>query len=240
MNRRKTKAPQQDAGAAQNKQADLDRDRESAIGEYLTTNQGLRISHTDDSLKAGDAGPDAAGGFPPPREDHAFRPRTDSRAGRPRPRLLARTAFSRSTSLWPSSPGRLSAGSGASRRRSSCASPRCAGSRGSADTVRDVRGFATKFYTDEGVYDLVGNNIPVFFIQDAIKFPDLIHAVKPEPHNEMPQAATAHDTFWDFFSLMPESDAHAHVGAVRPRPSAELSHDGGLRRPHLPPGQRRR
>jgi len=80
-----------------------------------------------------------------------------------------------------------------------------AGSRGSADTVRDVRGFAVKFYTREGNYDLVGNNIPVFFIQDAIKFPDLIHAVKPEPHHEMPQAASAHDTFWDFVSLMPES-----------------------------------
>ncbi|MES2188267.1 MAG: catalase [Pseudomonadota bacterium] len=80
-----------------------------------------------------------------------------------------------------------------------------AGSRGSADTVRDVRGFAVKFYTPEGNYDLVGNNIPVFFIQDAMKFPDLIHAVKPEPHNEMPQAASAHDTFWDFASLMPES-----------------------------------
>lgn len=66
------------------------------------------------------------------------------------------------------------------------------------DTARDVRGFATKFYTDEGNYDLVGNNIPVFFIQDAMKFPDLIHAVKPEPHNEMPQATSAHDTFWDF------------------------------------------
>ncbi len=80
-----------------------------------------------------------------------------------------------------------------------------AGSRGSADTVRDVRGFSVKFYTDEGNYDLVGNNIPVFFIQDAIKFPDLVHALKPEPHNEMPQAASAHDTFWDFVSLMPES-----------------------------------
>jgi catalase len=80
-----------------------------------------------------------------------------------------------------------------------------AGSAGSADTVRDVRGFAVKFYTAEGNYDLVGNNIPVFFIQDAIKFPDLIHAVKPEPHHGMPQAASAHDTFWDFASLMPES-----------------------------------
>ncbi|BDT66594.1 catalase HPII [Comamonadaceae bacterium OS-1] len=80
-----------------------------------------------------------------------------------------------------------------------------AGSRGSADTARDARGFAVKFYTAEGNYDLVGNNIPVFFIQDAIKFPDLVHAVKPEPHNEIPQAASAHDTFWDFVTLMPES-----------------------------------
>ena len=80
-----------------------------------------------------------------------------------------------------------------------------AGSRGSADSVRDVRGFAVKFYTAEGNYDLVGNNMPVFFIQDAMKFPDLIHAVKPEPHHEMPQAASAHDTFWDFASLMPET-----------------------------------
>jgi len=80
-----------------------------------------------------------------------------------------------------------------------------AGSRGSADTARDVRGFAAKFYTDEGVFDLVGNNIPVFFIQDGIKFPDLIHAAKPEPDREIPQAQTAHDTFWDFVSLTPES-----------------------------------
>jgi catalase len=79
------------------------------------------------------------------------------------------------------------------------------GSRGSADTVRDVRGFATKFYTQEGVYDLVGNNMPVFFVQDAIKFPDFVHAVKPEPKNEIPQASSAHDSFWDFCSLTPES-----------------------------------
>ena len=79
------------------------------------------------------------------------------------------------------------------------------GERGSADTVRDARGFAVKFYTDEGNWDLVGNNIPVFFIQDAMKFPDLVHAAKPEPHFAMPQASTAHDTFWDFVSLMPES-----------------------------------
>ena len=80
-----------------------------------------------------------------------------------------------------------------------------AGSRGSADTARDVRGFAVKMYTPEGNWDLVGNNIPVFFIQDAIKFPDLIHSVKPEPNNEIPQASSAHDTFYDFMSLTPES-----------------------------------
>ena len=78
------------------------------------------------------------------------------------------------------------------------------GERGSTDTARDVRGFAVKFYTDEGNWDLVGNNIPVFFIQDAMKFPDLVHAAKPEPHFAMPQAGSAHDTFWDFASLMPE------------------------------------
>ncbi|MDC6169408.1 catalase [Paucibacter sp. XJ19-41] len=80
-----------------------------------------------------------------------------------------------------------------------------AGERGSADTVRDARGFAVKFYTEQGTWDLVGNNIPVFFIQDAMKFPDLVHAVKPEPHHAMPQAASAHDTFWDFASLSPET-----------------------------------
>ncbi len=80
-----------------------------------------------------------------------------------------------------------------------------AGGAGSVDTPRDVRGFAVKFYTDDGNFDLVGNNIPVFFIQDAIKFPDLIHSVKMEPDRGFPQAASAHDTFWDFVSLTPES-----------------------------------
>lgn len=91
-----------------------------------------------------------------------------------------------------------------------------AGSRGSTDLARDVRGFAVKFYTEAGNFDLVGNNMPVFFIQDALKFPDLIHAVKPEPDNEMPQAASAHDTFWDFISLMPES-AHMIMWAMSDR-----------------------
>ncbi|KAF8810089.1 catalase [Phlegmacium glaucopus] len=90
------------------------------------------------------------------------------------------------------------------------------GSRGSADTVRDVRGFAIKFYTDEGIWDLVGNNIPVFFIQDAIKFPDVIHAVKPEPHNDIPQGQSAHNNFWDFVGLQPES-AHMVMWAMSDR-----------------------
>ena len=79
------------------------------------------------------------------------------------------------------------------------------GFRGSADTVRDIRGFATKFYTCEGNFDLVGNDTPVFFIQDPIKFPDFVHAVKPEPHNEVPQGQSAHDTLWDYVSLQPET-----------------------------------
>ena len=80
-----------------------------------------------------------------------------------------------------------------------------AGSKGSTDLARDVRGFAVKFYTEEGTWDLVGNNMPIFFIQDAMKFPDLIHSVKPEPNKEIPQAASAHDTFYDFISLTPET-----------------------------------
>ena len=80
-----------------------------------------------------------------------------------------------------------------------------AGNKGSVDLARDVRGFAVKFYTKEGNWDLVGNNIPVFFIQDAIKFPDLIHSVKQEPDRDFPQAQSAHDNFWDFISLTPES-----------------------------------
>ncbi|MEJ7606791.1 MAG: catalase [Bryobacteraceae bacterium] len=90
------------------------------------------------------------------------------------------------------------------------------GSRGSADTVRDVRGFATKFYTTEGVFDIVGNNIPIFFIQDAIKFPDFVHAVKAEPHNEIPQASSAHDTFWDFVTQEPET-THMVMWLMSPR-----------------------
>ncbi|KAI0969297.1 catalase [Xylaria arbuscula] len=90
------------------------------------------------------------------------------------------------------------------------------GSRGSADTVRDVRGFAVKFYTQEGNWDIVGNNIPVFFIQDSIKFPDVIHAVKPEPHNEVPQGQSAHNNFWDFVYLHEEA-THMYMWAMSDR-----------------------
>jgi len=119
----------------------------------------------------------------------------------------------------------------------------------SQDTVRDVRGFATKFYTQEGNWDIVGNNIPVFFIQESVKFPDFVHAVKPEPHNEVPQGQSAHNNFWDFVGLQPEckvtcflnhfhfihrlfttSRPHGHVGHVRPRDSAIIQDDAGLRR----------
>ena len=115
-----------------------------------------------------------------------------------------------------------------------------AGSKGSVDLARDVRGFAVKFYTQEGNWDLVGNNIPVFFIQDAIKFPDLIHSVKPEPDRGFPQAQSAHDNFWDFISPDAGKHAHDHVGHVRPGDPALLPLHGRLRRPHLPLRQRRR
>ena len=109
-----------------------------------------------------------------------------------------------------------------------------AGNKGSPDLARDVRGFAVKFYTKEGNWDLVGNNIPVFFIQDAIKFPDMVHAAKQEPDRGFPQAQTAHDNFWDFISLTPESMHMVAVDHVRPDDPALLPLHGRLRRPYLP------
>ena len=109
-----------------------------------------------------------------------------------------------------------------------------AGNKGSPDLARDVRGFAVKFYTKEGNWDIVGNNIPVFFIQDAIKFPDLIHAAKQEPDRDFPQAQTAHDNFWDFISLTPGKHAHDHVDHVRPGHPALVPLHGRLWRTHLP------
>jgi catalase len=113
------------------------------------------------------------------------------------------------------------------------------GNKGSFDLARDVRGFASKFYTKEGNWDIVANNIPVFFIQDAIKFPDLIHAAKPAPDREFPQAQTAHDNFWDFITLTPESMHMIMWVHVRPGDPPLLPLHGRLRRPQLPADQRR-
>jgi catalase len=187
------------------KQRQLDEARVDPRGTALTTEQGVRVSHDDDSLSAGERGPTLLEDFHareklthfdheriPERVVHArgsgaygeFRPHDDWLSEYTVAKFL--TDPSLTTPVFV----RFST---------------VAGSRGSADTVRDVRGFATKFYTTEGNYDLVGNNMPVFFIHDGIKFPDFVHAVKPEPHNEIPQAQSAHDTLWDFVSLQPET-----------------------------------
>jgi catalase len=178
--------------------------KENPVDKALTTNHGIKVSHTDDSLKAGGRGPTIMEDFHfreklmhfdheriPERIVHA---RGSAAHGyfqsyAPIPELTKAKVFNDPSKKTP-----------VFVRFSTVV-----GFRGSADTVRDVRGFATKFYTEDGNWDLVGNNMPVFFIQDAIKFPDLVHAIKPEPHNEMPQASAAHDNFWDFISLMPES-----------------------------------
>ncbi|OIK03414.1 catalase HPII [Bacillus sp. MUM 13] len=184
-------------------------------GKKLTTNQGLRISEDEHSLKAGVRGPTLMEDFHfrekmthfdheriPERIVHArgygvhgYFEVYESMAEYTKAKFLSDPAVKTPVFL------RFST---------------VAGSRGSGDTVRDVRGFATKFYTEEGNYDLVGNNMPVFFIQDAIKFPDLVHSFKPEPHNEMPQASTAHDTFWDFVANNRES-AHMVMWAMSDR-----------------------
>ena len=109
-----------------------------------------------------------------------------------------------------------------------------AGERGSTDTARDVRGFAVKFYTDEGNWDLVGNNIPVFFIQDAMKFPDLVHAVKPEPHHAHAAGGERARHVLGLRVADAGDHAHADVGDVRSRDPAQLPDDAGLRRPHVP------
>jgi catalase len=184
--------------------AKLDPYRENSDGQYLTTEQGLRISSTDDSLKAGQRGPTLL-------EDFHFREKIThfDHERIPERVVHARGAGAHGTFQVYQSMAALTRA--AFLQDPSKPTPvfvrfsTVNGFRGSADTARDARGFATKFFTQEGVFDLVGNNIPVFFIQDAIKFPDLVHAFKPEPHNEIPQASTAHDNFWDFASLVPES-----------------------------------
>ncbi len=182
----------------------LDRVRVDSSGQRLTTNQGVPVGDNQNSLKAGVRGPVLLEDFIlreklthfdheriPERIVHA---RGSAAHGffecyKPVPQLTRAAPFQEAGKTTP-----------VFVRFSTVA-----GERGSKDTARDVRGFAVKFYTDEGNWDLVGNNMPVFFIQDAMKFPDLVHAVKAEPHHGMPQAASAHDTFWDFVSLMPES-----------------------------------
>lgn len=184
--------------------ADLQPAKKYDEGEFLTTNHGVRINDNQNSLKAGERGGTLIEDFILREKIHHFdHERIPERIVHARG-SAAHGVFELFDPIPQYSKAKLFTETGVKTpvfvRFSTVA-----GSRGSTDLARDVRGFAVKFYTGEGNYDLVGNNVPVFFIQDAIKFPDLIHAVKPEPHNEMPQAASAHDTFWDFISLMPES-----------------------------------
>ncbi|WP_026478489.1 catalase [Alkaliphilus transvaalensis] len=182
----------------------LDDVRADHNNQLLTTNQGLRVSNTDDSLKAGERGPTLM-------EDFHFR---EKLTHFDHERIPERVVHARGFGVH----GYFQAYESMAEytkakflQDPSIKTPvfvrfsTVVGSKGSADTVRDVRGFATKFYTEEGNYDLVANNIPVFFIQDAIKFPDIVHSIKPEPHNEIPQASAAHDTFWDFVVSNPET-----------------------------------
>jgi catalase len=182
----------------------LARVRVDSSGRALTTNQGVTIGDNQNSLKAGLRGPTLL-------EDFILREKiTHFDHERIPERIVhargsgAHGYFECYKPLKDLTRASLFAEAG-KRTPVFVRFSTVAGERGSTDTARDVRGFAVKFYTDEGNWDLVGNNIPVFFIQDAMKFPDLVHAVKPEPHHAMPQAASAHDTFWDFVSLMPES-----------------------------------
>ncbi len=191
-------------GADDSKSDDLAKNAEDSAGEYLTTNQGVRINDNQNSLKAGDRGPTLL-------EDFILREKITHFDHERIPERVVHARGSAAHGYFQVYESLAELTKAGFLQDPAMQTPvfvrfsTVAGSRGSSDLARDVRGFAVKFYTQEGNYDLVGNNMPVFFIQDAIKFPDLIHAVKPEPHNEIPQAASAHDTFWDFISLMPES-----------------------------------
>lgn len=170
----------------------------------LTTAQGLKISDNQNTLKAGERGPSLM-------QDFLF---TEKLANFGRERIPERVVHARGSGAhgyFEAYDSLSEYTSAAFLQKPGLKTPvfvrfsTVQGFRGSADTVRDIRGFATKFYTSEGNFDLVGNNTPVFFIQDAIKFPDFVHAVKPEPNNEMPQGQSAHDSFWDYISLQPET-----------------------------------
>lgn len=188
----------------QDKQQDLLVNKSHPENKALTTNQGVKINDDNNSLKAGERGPSLLEDFILREKithfDHERIPERVVHA-----RGSAAHGFFEVTNPIPQFTKAGFLQEAGQRTPIFTRFSTVAGSRGSTDLARDVRGFAVKFYTQEGVFDLVGNNIPVFFIQDAMKFPDLVHAVKPEPHNEIPQAASAHDTFWDFISLMPES-----------------------------------
>ncbi|TFW31408.1 catalase [Duganella callida] len=181
----------------------LDRVRVDDSGRELTTNQAVKVGDNQDSLKASLRGPTLM-------EDFILREKITHFDHERIPERVVHARGSAAHGYFESYDDLSAITRAAPFAASGKRTPvfvrfsTVAGERGSADTVRDVRGFAVKFYTDEGNWDLVGNNIPVFFIQDAMKFPDLIHSVKPEPNNGMPQAASAHDTFWDFASLSPE------------------------------------
>src|SRR4030095_6427034 len=183
---------------------DLQKNTEDSGGEFLTTNQGVRINDNQNSLKAGERGATLL-------EDFILREKITHFDHERIPERIVHARGSGAHGVFQVYESMRKVTKAKFLQDPARETPvfvrfsTVAGSRGSTDLARDVRGFAVKFYTDEGVFDLVGHNMAVFFIQDAIKFPDLIHAVKPEPHNEIPQAASAHDTFWDFISLMPES-----------------------------------
>src|SRR6185503_2075880 len=182
----------------------LDRVRVDSSGRALTTNQGVPVADNQNSLKAGLRGPTLLEDFILREKiTHFDHERIPERVVHARG-SAAHGYFECYEPLTKLTKASIFAEAG-KRTPVFVRFSTVAGERGSTDTARDVRGFAVKFYTDEGNWDLVGNNIPVFFIQDAMKFPDVVHAVKPEPHHGMPQAASAHDTFWDFVSLMPES-----------------------------------
>ena len=173
-------------------------------GASLTTNQGLLISDNQNSLRAGVRGPTLL-------EDHILREKIMHFDHERIPERVVHARGAAAHGVFELYENMAKVTKAGFLNDTSVKTPvfvrfsTVAGSRGSADTARDVRGFSVRFYTQEGNFDLVGNNIPVFFVQDAIKFPDLIHSVKPEPHNEIPQASSAHDTFWDFISMVPET-----------------------------------
>ncbi|MET1073680.1 MAG: catalase, partial [Umezawaea sp.] len=186
--------------------ADIGEDRRAQAGQYLTTAQGVRLEDTDHSLKAGPRGPSLLEDFHLREKiTHFDHERIPERV------VHARGAAAHGTFRAYGNAESVTKAGVLAKGRATQVFVRIStvlGSRGSADTVRDVRGFAVKFYTEEGNFDLVGNNMPVFFIQDGIKFPDIIHAGKPHPDREIPQAQSAHDTFWDFVSLHTEATHH--------------------------------